>query len=138
MDQFVVGFKSSALLWDAGTNIGRHFPSPAPLKTRRFPDADGTLTSMSSTDLLVKRFATSWQSSVLRPQCRLSLNSPRPGQRVRTATQSSRGKGKKKTEPKKKARPDYVLEDLRKAEQFSLCDAMRYVTHDLLHRVVLY
>ncbi|KAI9802379.1 MAG: mitochondrial 54S ribosomal protein mrpl1 [Piccolia ochrophora] len=71
-----------------------------------------------------------WSKSCLaiasRPQCRSPLRVAFPLHFTRNASQAQ-GRQKKKTTKKRKTRSNFIQHDLKQAEQFSLCDAMRYI-----------
>jgi hypothetical protein len=54
----------------------------------------------------------------------------------RTNPQKNKKKGVAETK-KRKARTTYIQYDLREAEKFSLCDAMRYVIESGIRKVLL-
>ncbi|KAI9807191.1 MAG: hypothetical protein M1825_005909 [Sarcosagium campestre] len=65
-----------------------------------------------------------------RQQCRLQAASPTSlfSHQIRCASSPGSGRPKKGSEKKKKAKSaSYTQHDLRDADQFSLCDAMRYI-----------
>ena len=87
--------------------------------------------TMASARTCIAPFQRTCLQLVGRPQLRLPAAVFLPFLQTRSATQKKQAQYKKKKEEtkkkKKKAVTSFIQYDLKNADQFSLCDAMRYV-----------